>query len=164
MIPNQGINDDLSPEIQERLVHEVKKGCGMGVVMFFMVVVAMLAIPAQIYRQTRIIEMVAIFMLLLAGMAVSSRIAATRINLARECFQKENYQDCVNLCRPFLQKALTGSNLRFDRRGEATYILMVSADKTGDKILASRCQNYLKSRPGLGFSKKATEYKISKEK
>jgi len=153
----------LSEKYQSRLAHEAKKGCGMGVVLFTLVAVTMLAIPAWVYQKTKIIEFAAIFFLLIAASATSSRIAGTRLYLAREAFHEKNFEDCLILVKPFLEKMLISSNLRFDKQGEATYMIMVSADKTGNSALAKRCHKYLLARPGLPFSDKAKEYPLKSD-
>ncbi len=157
------MNSELSDEFQNRLSHEVKKAMGMGVVLFGLVSITMLAIPASVYKQTKIIEIMAIFLLLVAASACSSRIAGTRLHLAREAFKSQKYRDCLLLAKPFQEKVMMSSNLRFDRQGEATYMILVSADKTGDSILAARCNKYLLARPGLIFSDKAKAYKLKSD-
>lgn len=147
----------MNPQIEERLAHEGKKGCGMIVISILLAIVFLFSVPTVWLGRTMIPEFVAVAIIVVSLQLFARRIAQTRLELAREPFQKKRYAEVVATLEPFLGKSLLWPNARFDKEGEALYMLAAALKAEGRESEARQVVQYLRTYRRGAYLEKANK-------
>lgn len=151
----------MSPEIREVLGKEYRKGCGFLVLCIGAVFVAIMALPGWFLKGNVLPEFIGAVLVLVAVHAYSKRIAFARLECARRAKKAKDWESVVELTEPFAQSGVLLNKSRFDKSGEAHYLLMEAYARLGRADAAMAVKQFLVRTRRSEWSEKAKGFRVS---
>lgn len=143
----------LTPEVEDTLRRTQQKGIGAVVLILVMVCIAGAFLPKPPLQT--VVVAVGTLSILFVVRTYSLAVANQRLTLGRLARKAQNAPAVIAALLPFASGGLFNTRSRFDRTGEAHYLLAWAAKRENEAELLAYCQVFLaKFRKGE-WSKKA---------
>jgi hypothetical protein len=162
MIP-LSLSYELDPEAEESIRRVFLKGIGAVVVLLAMVVVVATLTRTRLGPTgATVSDAVAVALLYLTVITYSRAVAAKRLEVGREMRKQKRYDQVIAALIPFAGPGFFGRS-RFDKTGEAHYLLAESAMHLGEQALLSYCKAFLIAFRRGEWAEKAVGLQVQSE-
>jgi hypothetical protein len=132
------------PVLEEPVRRQFLKGVGAAVTVFALYLGAIAALGARTGEPAALaVDAAAVLGVLVVAQVYSRRVAERRVEAAREASRTGRFDQAIALLLPFAQAGRINLRSRFDRTGEAHFLLAQAARQEGEEDLFRYCLVFL---------------------